>query len=106
MARMSALRRRGAFLLWRIAVVRCASYSLQPPTPNKHHEPRGAGALMLAVSGEEAQHSRMLLRAHLTALPVVGPSLIGGRLTGERPHSFGARPWCDVLAAASSYSQH
>ena len=57
---------------------------------------------MLAVSGEEAQHSRMLLRAHLTALLVVGPFLIGGRLTGERPHSFGARPWCDVLAAASN----
>ena len=34
----------------------------------------------------------MLLRACLAALAVVGLSLIGERLTGERPHSFGARP--------------
>ena len=39
---------------------RGATCQLQPPTPSKHRESRGAGALMLTVSGEEAQHSRML----------------------------------------------
>ena len=35
-------------------------------------------------------------------LIVVGPYPIQGHRTGERPLSFGARPCCDVPAAASN----
>ena len=60
-----------------------------------------AHAPALAVSGEEAQHSS-LLRARRAALVVVGLGSIEGRRVGGKPLSFGARPWCDVPAAASN----
>ena len=53
---------------------------------------------MLAVSEEEAQHSS-LLRARRAALVVVSAYASKGQRAGERPLFFGARPWCDVLAA-------
>ena len=41
-------------------------------------------------------------RARRAALVVVGLPY-KGRCDGERPLSFGARPWCDVPAAASNF---
>ena len=62
---------------------------------------RGEGAAALAVSGEEAQHSSLLSRAPCRA--GCGRSVpVERRCAGERPLSFGARPWCDVPAAASN----
>ena len=60
------------------------------------------GAPGLAISGEEAHHASWLLRARRAALVVVGMYAVEGRCTGERPLSFGARPWCDLPAAASN----
>ena len=34
-------------------------------------------------------------------MAVVGLCYMQGHCTGERPLSFGARPWCDVPAAVS-----
>ena len=36
------------------------------------------------------------------ALVVLGNHFVEGRRAGERHLSFGVRPWCDVLAAASN----
>ena len=38
-------------------------------------------------------------RARRAALVLVGAVTIDGRCNGERPASFGERPWCDVPAA-------
>ena len=40
-------------------------------------------------------------RAHRAALVVVCPYPIQGHCTGDTSLSIGARPWCDVPAAAS-----
>ena len=39
-------------------------------------------------------------RTRRAVLIVADPCPIEGRCADERPHSFGARPWCDVPAAA------
>ena len=39
--------------------------------------------------------------ARRAGLVVVIPCTTKGHCTGERPLSFGARPWCEVPAAAS-----
>ena len=41
-------------------------------------------------------------RARRAALVVIGPGTVKGHCTGGRPPSVGARPWCDVPAAASN----
>ena len=41
-------------------------------------------------------------RARGAALAVIGSCLVERFCTGERARSFGARPWCDVPAAASN----
>ena len=55
----------------------------------------------LAVYGEEAQHTRVR-RARRAALVVIASCMAEGHSTGDKPHSIGARPCCDVLAAASN----
>ena len=55
----------------------------------------------LAVSEEEAQHSRML-RARHAALVVVDVGPRSRCCTDRRRFSFGTRLWCDVPAAASN----
>ena len=75
---------------------------LRPPTPSKRCMSRGTGAPALAVTKEVAQHSSLLLRARLIALVVVGSCPSERHCAGERPFSFGARPWCDVPAAVSN----
>ena len=55
----------------------------------------------LSISQEEVQHASLLLCARRAALVVVGPCAINGHYTSRKPLSFGARPWCDVPAAAS-----
>ena len=57
-------------------------------------------ATVLAASREVAKHASLLmLRARRAALVVDGRCTIKGHCTGERPLSFGARPWSDVPAA-------
>ena len=63
---------------------------------------RGAGASVLAVIWEKTQHSSFLyLRAVL--MVGVGPHPAKGRCAGETSLPFGARPFCDVPAAASNF---
>ena len=62
---------------------------------------RGASAPVLAISKKEAQHSG-LLRARYAALAMIGLGPAKGRCANERPLSSSARPWCDVLIAASN----
>ena len=54
---------------------------------------------------EEAQQIRAELelaaRARHAVRVVVVPCPMEGQCTSEMPFSFGARPWCDVPAAAS-----
>ena len=98
-SRRKALHRREASLLRRAAVVRRASCGLQlKPAPRVS---RSTGAPALAVSGEEAQHSS-LLRARACRAGCGRLVSLERACTGERPLSFGARPWCDVPAAASN----
>jgi len=77
--------------------VPAAAYSFLPAPRGS----RGAGASALAVSGMEAQHST-LLRTRRAALVSNPPLPIKGRCASERSLSFGAQPWYDVPAAASS----
>ena len=42
------------------------------------------------------------MRDNRAALVVIGPYVEAEHRACKRPLSFGARPWCDVLAAASS----
>ena len=56
----------------------------------------------LAVAGEEAQQSSLLLRARRATLVVIGPCTMEGCCADERALSFGARPWYDVPAVASN----
>ena len=60
-----------------------------------------ARATALAVSREEAQHAS-LPRARRAALVVFGPRTTDWHCSGERPLGFVARPWSDMLAAASN----
>ena len=50
---------------------------------------------------EGAPHELAVRARHIT-LVVVGSCPVKGHCTGERPPSFGPRPWCDVPAAASN----
>ena len=70
--------------------------------PGQRHVSRGEGTPALAISGSEAQHS-ISLCAHAPCRAFCNRLLhYKGLCAGERPLSFGARPWCDVLAAASN----
>ena len=62
---------------------------------------RDAGASALAVSKKEAQHST-LLRTRRAALVLICLLSTKERRASERLLSFGAQPWYDVSAAASS----
>ena len=53
----------------------------------------------MAVSREVAKHAS-LSHARRVALVVIGLCNMKWHCTGERPLSFGARPWCDVRAVA------
>ena len=94
-----ALHRREASLFRRAAVVRRASCGLQRQASAAcHAQRRRAGARCL---WEEAQHSS-LLRVRAVPRWLWSAHAYEGHCTGERPLSFGARPWCDVPAAASN----
>ena len=84
------------------ARARGATCQLRPPTPSQRRVSCERGAI--AVSREEAQHSSLLARAPCRA-GCGRPMPVEGRCAGERPLFFGARPWCDVPAAASTPSQ-
>jgi len=77
--------------------VPAAAFSFMPAPRGS----RDAGASALAVSGKEAQHST-LLRTRRAALVLTCLLPANERCASERPLSFGAQPWCDVSAAASS----
>ena len=72
------------------ARVRGATCQLRTLTPSQRRASCDAGAPALAVAGEEAQHSSLLLRARRDALLMVGPRSVEGHCAGERPFSFGA----------------
>ena len=57
-------------------------------------------ATALPVSQEDAQHASLPKRAGNVALIVVDPGPLKGRCASGDYLSFGARPWCDVPAAA------
>ena len=78
---------------------RGATSQLRPPRISRLLCGTREHGTALAVSREEAQHAS-LLRARRAALVVVGPCTRQGHCPDKRPLSFGARPWCDVPAAA------
>ena len=80
---------------------RGATCQLRPPRTAGFRVDARERATALALSREEAQHAS-LRRARRAALVVVGPCSIEGHCTSERPLFFGARPCCDVPAAASN----
>ena len=83
------------------ARARGATCQLRPPTPSQRRVSRGAGAPALAVSGRRRSTRACCARAPCRAgCGRLCP--IKGHCAGERPLSFGARPWCDVPAAASN----
>ena len=79
---------------------RGATYQLRPPRISGLLRGTRECATALAVSREEAQRAS-LLRARRASLIVVGSCTWQGHCTDKRPLSFGARPWCDIPAAAS-----
>ena len=54
------------------------------------------------VCGSERSSSFPRERVCCAALVVIGSCTMKGHCTGEKPLSFGARPWCGVPAAAST----
>ena len=90
------LRWREAFFLRSALVVRRASYA--PPTPSKRSVPRSACAPALAVSGEEAELTSLLLRSRRAALVAAVACALKGHCAGKWPLSVGTRWWCDVHA--------
>ena len=89
----------GALLFRRAAVVRHVSYRLKLEAGCRVRSKRTrAGARSLSGGGAVLE----VPRARFVAPVVVGLNPIKKRCTGERLLSFGARPWCDVLAAASN----
>ena len=53
----------------------------------------------LSAGGETR---KLAARARRATLVVVGLHTMKGHCAGERPLSFGARPWCDVRAVTSN----
>ena len=86
--------------LYPSACGRGATYQLRPPRITRLLRGARERATAFAVSREEAQHSS-LLRARRVSLVVVGPCTRQGHCPDNRPTSVGARPWCDIPAAAS-----
>ena len=95
-----ALRRREASLLRRAPWCDVpAAASNAKPAPRGL---RGAGARCARCLWGGDAALELAARARRAALVVVGPRPANGAATGKRPLSFGARPWCDVPAAASN----
>ena len=81
---------------------RGATCQLQPPTIAGFRVANAwACHCARCLSGGGAARE-VAARARRAALVVVGPCTMKGHCTSERPHSFGARPWCDVPAAGSN----
>ena len=78
---------------------RAPTCELRPPTSSRHSRSARKRDIALAICGKEAQHAR-LLRAR--AVPRELWCFIHYRraLHYRRPFLIGARPWCDMQAAA------
>ena len=76
--------------------VPAAASNAQPTFASHMRTRRCAGCLSGGGAARE-----LAARARHAAMAVVGLCYMQGHRTGERPLSFGARPWCDVPAAAS-----
>ena len=94
-----APRRREASLLRRAPVVRRASCGLQRQASAACH---ARARHLRSLSLRRRRSTQACSRARRAALVVVGPCTRKGHCAGERPLFFGARPWCDVPAAASN----
>ena len=87
------------------ARARGATRLLPPPTPTSAAclaWRSRAGARCLWGIGAAI---KLAACAHHSALVVIGLWRTESHWLGERPLSFGARPWCDVPAAASNANQ-
>jgi hypothetical protein len=101
MSRRKVLHRREGSLFWCAAVVRRASCGLQlQASAACLARRRRVGARCL--SGGDAV-LELSSRARSAAMVVVGPYPAKGRCAGETSLPFGARPFCDVPAAASNF---
>ena len=78
-----------------------ATCQMQPSKMSRLSRGMRERANALTISQEEAQHASLLLRARRAGLVAVVPCTTNGHCTSRKPLSFGARPWCDVPAAAS-----
>ena len=77
--------------------VPAAASNTQPTFASHMRTRRCAGCLSGGGAARE-----LAARARRAVMAVVGLCCMQGHCTGERPLSFGARPWCDVPAAASN----
>ena len=80
---------------------RGATYQLRPPKQSQRHMPRGAGAPLLAVSMEEAQHASFL-RARAVPRWSWSVRALRKNIAPVRGLSFCARLWRDLSAMASN----
>ena len=95
-----ALRQREASLFRRAAVVRRASCGLQLQACAAWLARRRCGGARCLWGGDAALE--LAARARGAAMVVIGPHPANGCCDGKMLLSFGARPWCDVPAAASN----
>ena len=101
MSRRKVPHRREGSLCWCAAVVRRASCGLQlQASAACLARRRRVGARYLSGGGAVLELSS---RARGAAMVVVGPYPAKGRCAGETSLPFGARPLCDVSAAASNF---
>ena len=101
MSRRKVPHRREGSLCWCAAVVRRASCGLQlQASAACLARRRRVGARCLSGGGAVLELSS---RARSAAMAVVGPYPAKGRCAGETSLPFGARPLCDVSAAASNF---
>jgi hypothetical protein len=95
-----ALRRRKVPLLRRADVVRRASCCL-PESASLRVARRTRAYHCVRCLSQRGASRKLAARACRAALALMTSCTSQGHSTGERPLCFGARPWCDVPAAAS-----
>ena len=82
------------------ACCRGATCQLRPPIISRLSRGTRARHCARCLSGGGTARE-LAARARRAAVVVVGPCSKKGHCTGERPLSFGARPWCDVPAVST-----
>jgi hypothetical protein len=86
-----------------LARVRSAACQLLPPTPSQRRVARAAQARRCSLSFGRRRSTQAFFFCARCLMVVVGPYPAKGRCAAETSLCFGARPLCDVPAAASNF---